>query len=438
MGKGENFLERLYNTIQRTIQFLEKERANLITAPLIVLAILLARIYVESVLFYSTDGITPFHLYHLLHNVFGLFGMFLGGLLVLAFFSQEKVMKVWNIMLCGFWIEIIPPIIDYYIFGRTEAYDYTLIITEMFGEKAGYGLIIPLLVIGILGMSYIWIKTESVKHVIYSIFALLTVMILGGSAALIPFTMLPFDYATRHVSLAILLFLSDVVIVGILLYISNKEIFRGLLKNLRVWWTIYFTIIGIVGMATMGQILFIYPNMPIMYGNDIPYAVLLIITIVFCSQYAFMMGDIYGGEKDKTINKKNPLTSGILTKKLYIQIAVLMAMISFAFSLTLAFLSTILILAFIGLVTLYNILSLKTRSRFYIPLVVGIESVLIFFTGYFASKHIHIYEFGNYIIGYPTPMSYDVSISAITVGIIIFIIGSAIPLILSKVRGEGG
>lgn len=434
---GENFLQRLYDTIQRTIQFLEKERANLITAPLVVLAILLTRIYVESILFYSKDGITPFHLYHLFHNIYGLFGMFLGGLLVLAFFSQEKVMKVWNIMLCGFWIEIVPPIIDYYIFGRTEAYDYTLIITEMFGEKAGYGLLIPLFVIGALGMSYIWMKTESIEHIIYSVFALFVVMIIGGSAALIPFTMLPFDYHTKHASLVILLFLSDVVIMGILLYISNKEIFRGLLRNLRVWRTVYFTIIGIVGMAAMGQILFAYSDTLTFYIDDIPYAILLIITIIFCSQYAFMMGDIYGRENDKPINEKNPLTSGVLTKKLYLQIAVLMAMISFAFSLTLALLTTLLILTFIGLVTVYNISSLRTKSRFYTPLVIGIESILIFFVGYFASKHIHEYEFGSYIVGYPTPTSYDVSILAITIGIVVFIIGSAIPLILSKVKRKG-
>lgn len=434
---GKNSLQRLYSGIQRFIQLLEKERANLITAPLMVLVFVTIRIYLESVLFYKSNGIIPVHLYHLLHNIYGFFGMFLGGLLVLAFFSREKVMKVWNVMLCGFWLVIVPPLVDYYIFGRTTSYDYTLDFTEIIGGKAGFGLLLPLLIILLLGIFYVGIKTESIKHTSYSGLALLLVMITGATAPLIPFTMLPFDYHTKHISLVILLFLSDIVILGILLYISSKEIFRGLLKNLRVLRTVYFVIIGIVGMATMGQILFIYPNMIKMYGDDIPYFISLTITIVFCSQYAFIMGDIYGGEKDKTINKKNPFTSGILTKNQSIQIAVLMAIISFAFSLTLAFLTTLLILAFIGLVTFYNILSLRTRSRFFTPLITGTGSVLIFFAGYFASKYIHIYEFGNFMVGWPTPISYNVSILAIIISIVVFIASSAIPPILCKAKGKG-
>jgi len=59
-----------------------------------------------------------YNMYEMAHYVFVAYPEFLLGALVIFLLTRAPIRKVWNVILLGFWILLIPPIVDYFILGQ--------------------------------------------------------------------------------------------------------------------------------------------------------------------------------------------------------------------------------------------------------------------------------------------------------------------------------
>ncbi len=100
-------------SIEGIIKFLEKDRFTLSTTLVYLIVLGIIRSVAESLIF----EYPVFSLYIIAqHTAFNFPVLVMGGL-ILKIAIDEKLRKVYNVILMGFWVVITPPFIDRYIFG---------------------------------------------------------------------------------------------------------------------------------------------------------------------------------------------------------------------------------------------------------------------------------------------------------------------------------
>lgn len=440
----EGLFQKVSNTINKIIHILEKDRTNLITAPLLILAYILVRMYFEGTFFHSGPfwfndeyftGKVQLILYNAYHQIFGLFTVFTGGALIMTYFSKEKARKVVNAMLCGFWLIIPAPLIDHYVFHRVSGYQY-IELGEPLLLGAGFGLLIQLTIILLLAFLYVFIKCVKIYQIekmrtrvgigfLRGIVAALFLLLLMVSAAIaIPFLgellKMFFDQYAAQVVSSLVFFCLSVFFVSFLIDISNKKILPTLVRNLKTYQLLYLSIVAVVGIVLAGR--FLFKNSHV-YTEEIPYTVLVLFTITFGWQFALMMEDI---SKTKDKNKK---IHKVFTIIQYKQCAILLAIISFGFSIQLGVVSMLLTLTFIAIAWVYFSKLLTLKNKIITPIVFGLESLLAFLIGYCTMNDLTYFILGNWVLIVPTLTTFTMSQIAVSVGIGIFIIGIIISII---------
>jgi len=93
--------------------FLEKDRFTIFTAFVYLVILGVIRSFAESLFF----DYPSFSLYLLAQHIAFNFPVLILGVLVIKAASGTDLRKVYNMILLGFWIVILPPFIDHYIFG---------------------------------------------------------------------------------------------------------------------------------------------------------------------------------------------------------------------------------------------------------------------------------------------------------------------------------
>ncbi len=97
------------------MEWVEKDRFSLTTAIIYVFAIAALRSLLDSYVI----GNKMYNTYQLAHYVLLAYPEFLLGALVIYALTKAPLRKIWNVILLGFWILLVPPIIDYYILGES-------------------------------------------------------------------------------------------------------------------------------------------------------------------------------------------------------------------------------------------------------------------------------------------------------------------------------
>ena len=463
-----NLLQKLNTVINNIFQIIEKNRFNIVTGSLFLIVIVLIRGYFEMDLLNKnplTGEIFVGSLYYLYHVTAFYFTVFLAGVLIISFFSKEKPRKVANIVLLMFWVIVPAPIIDHFIFGRQIPYRYILpekfvenLLTFLLGSRIPPGLLMQLYAIIFLGAFYVLIKSlktvkpmriwkriggASIRAGLTTISLLFVITTLTTLPLLIVNALEQVGYpyeqfgSQHHIFLFIFFLLLAIVLAAILVDMSNKKILPLLLKNLRVFRTLHFALMGIIGIIAAGSLIF-FQNISkgTIYIDDLPFIILCLLVPPLLYQFAGLINDIYDIEIDKTVRKKSALITGILTKSQYLHLAILVAVISFVISILLGHIPMLLTLIYIFFAYAYSVPPLRLRNSLFSSSIIGLWSVLAFLMGYFTTNHVEPVFIGNYEFWVPFT-TVNLTSNAIVIALMIFFALSMGPILTDLKDYEG-
>jgi hypothetical protein len=309
--------------------------------------------------------------------------MFTSGILVMALISRIKVRTITNVVLIGFVFSVIGPLIDSFIFGRTEGYEYVTL--EDF-SGAGPGLVVQLVIIGIFGGTYVAIKTESVKHTAATVAGLMACMFFMGIMPTYIFEALRkygFQPDETQAAVAVILFVLTVAAAALLVYVADTRIPRALLKKANLRFTFIFVAISFVGLAAAGNV-FIKPvagEAVTIAANDLPFALLLAITVIFACQFLFSLENTRMLRKGMQEARNYHPGHEVMTESRYRQFAGFSAIISIGFAGTLGPLPFLAIILFILMRLMYHRF-INVPRRFMVSMVTALAGVFIYLTGY--------------------------------------------------------
>ncbi|UCF07940.1 MAG: hypothetical protein JSW28_09925 [Thermoplasmata archaeon] len=418
-----------YSTLQRLLPFFEKNRFNLVTGSFLLFIFMAVRGYLEFG-FFNRDPLTGrifLHTYNVFAAALATYLAFLAGTFILVHFSKVKPRKVANTVLIGMAFLVLGPLIDRFIFGRTEGYEF-IWVGDVRG--AGIGLIVQLMIICFMGALYVVVRTESPKHFFFTFLSLFSIM---AGIGVLPYAiyngLFPYfgDDATQAAA-AILVSVFLVIFAAILLKLGDEKVYDSLRKNMRPFSTLYFILVALIGIGAAGRMLFAFNEdaLVTLIVDHVPFALLVFASVAFAAQSGFMLNDIYSLESS---SERNPLKSGVLTKSRYRQLALVMAGLAAAFSITLGTLPVVLTLILMGLALANGVFPIQSAKRFAAPLISGAQSFVTFFIGYFTTHQLKSHMIGEFEVEYPTLASYTVPFSVILVSVLIFVLGA---VLLSK------
>jgi 4-hydroxybenzoate polyprenyltransferase len=340
----------MFKITEKIIKFIEKDRFNFKLWSISFLAIISTRLLIESgLLGFPQKNLEGFVAYFSHTFLFFL----LTYLLVLFFLKtliKEKTYKISNFLLWGFWIVILPPIIDNIIFGNSYKSFYFfdsfqgLVVRffTLFGKNPDWGItwgtrvniLISIFSIGI----YVYIKTKNLKKVLISIIGNYTLFFLLSSFPslvvflielfktgtflnvsnstvagyfLTPLTIFSLKTVAIESFLAkkiTLIYLPFVLFTLFFLFFkTNKRETLCFLKNIRPAQIIFNLGILFIG---MGLGYFYYP---VFFKFDFFnfFAILnLILVVVSCWIFSVVVNDLNDLEIDKISNPQRPLING--------------------------------------------------------------------------------------------------------------------------------
>lgn len=452
-------ISRLRDIIQKILIFVEKDRTNVVTATLLIIFFSLLRIFFERN--FLTEGnivegkIFIDSVYNWAHVTAFFTTVFLAGTLIISFFSKHRVRKVANVILWGFWLIIIPPLIDHFVFGLTNPslYEYVNIIdiianiTTLFSHSTvTWGIKIMVLTILVLLIFYtiisIYHRTRSMKKAVIRtflilIFTSLFMGVIGSVYSVIIVESFSYD-AAKIIYFEMFLSIS-IFLTAILIDISDKKILPYLLSKFKPYQLAQFVLLGFFGLIVSGKLIFV--NGDVLPSNNLPYILLCLLTLAFGWQFTGMISDVYDEEINEA-KKKNVSKLPVLTRSQYLHAAIVMAIISFGISILLSPISMLLVIACIFLAFAYSIPPLRLkRNAFAGSIIVGLGSVCAFLIGYFTTDEIFMtgeipgVVIGNYIlvIPYSPPI---LSLNALIASIIIFFTTFVIYLFKAKYKAK--
>lgn len=413
---------RLLMTMEKLLSFFEKNRFNLVTGPLLLLCFMAVRGYLEFAFFNRNmvTGLIEMNIYNVMAHGISMYLAFLAGTYILCVFSKERPRKVANTILLGMSMIMVGPLIDRYLFGRTERYEFIWV--DDFGG-AGLGLITQLMIIVTLGAVYVGIKTENVKRAVYTFFGLLAIMFAIGVPPYAVFKSLDLVFSddATQVTAVIMTILLILLFAIAILRIRNEDIYRGLAANLKARKTLFIVFVSFLGVIGAGRMLFIYSDEAVTIEvDDIPFAVLLLIAAAFAAQASFMLNDIFPPRQS---GRNNPLIRGVLNRNQYMQLAVLMAIIALALSLPLGVIPLLMVVLFLGLAFMYNLSKSRMNNRIINRILFGLQCVIIFFMGYYSTRANTSYEILGFDLIYPLTPSLGLSLEALVLSVFIFVTG---------------
>jgi len=181
--------------IEKIIDFLENSPLTFRTWLLSFSALMVVRILIENIIFNSLKDQRLVATVSFFSHIFLFFLLlYLILLIFLRFITKEKVKKIANILLWGYWIMLLPPILDAIIFKGKDVWSFYyfgglkelgLGFLTFFGSNLSVGITLGsriMIISALLALIiYVSIKTKSVGKVIFSAFCLYLIFFIFGS-----------------------------------------------------------------------------------------------------------------------------------------------------------------------------------------------------------------------------------------------------------------
>jgi len=439
------------------ISFFEKERFTLITMFIWIFILSAIRMWMEAVLFnYPYQELTFEYFFNHAHIISFYFTVFIGGILIVTFFSKQKLAKVANLSAIGFVMILLPPLIDTFILNNQNPYYYihsdrfldsilTFFTSQI--EFGGWGLFLELVAIIFVTSLYVFIRTKSLKKTFMNFIVFYFFISIVSTPDLNPiiYFLQSSDYATGLIQPVLILryLLISTILLILLLKITKKDLLSSFIKSSRFTTTAHFTLMAIIGILIAGHIqidIFFNINIlnPIVAGihaGNIGTLGICLFSIIFYWQYAVMINHVYDVDIDILDNKERLIPKKMMTAHQIKKIAIIYAILSIGLAALLGIYSLLLVILVIFFATIYSVPPLRIRNSIFSTAIIGIGSSLAYFIGYVTPtymKEMHGELAGSMIRNYP-----EITTDSIIIGILIFITLSVGSLIKDYKDYEG-
>ncbi len=447
-----NKMEKILSWVEDIIGKFEKERLNILTLFIWIFILSFTRTWVEAYLFnYSYAELSYKYIFNYAHIIFFYFAVYLMGVVVLKFFSKEKLMRVANLSAWGFTIILLPPFLDKFIF-HTTTYRYVASVQQFIegytsfflrlGDVGGYGLFIEIMTILILSSIYVFIKRRSVPIALAHFFVLYTLILIIGTPRLDPILAMWSPEAEKMIVpgqtkvaaglLQPVFFLHFLIICIVLALIAGELSRKGFvfrfLKTVRLPQVAHGILMVIIGIIVAGHLDINLMNLAdASQTGNIGMAGLSMFLVVFMWVYTAIINDIYDIEIDRVTNRDRIVISGLLTEKQALHIAIICAVISVWLAIMLSVYALALALVALVMGTIYSVPPIRFRNTAFSTTFIGVGSAIAYFIGYMTPRYIQVgtvppLEFVKILPSTITP-------EGIGIGILIAILLSIGPLV---------
>ena len=383
-GKASDIADKI-------VAFFEKERFNLLTLFVWVFALSAIRLWTEAQLFnYPYKNFSYDYIFTYTHLIIFGYAVGIGAVLIMKILTRERVVKIVNLSALGGAIAVIPPLVDYFIFRRTEPYRYISLdrVMEMIArgqfdlfEFGGFGLLMEISLILVLSSLYVYIKTRSPMKGIANFF-----LFFGFISFMVIPTLNPviriwsrgkYGNLTQPVLVVYFLLIALILLI-VLLRVCKKDFVSSIIKTFQPLSLIPFVIVALAGFFLAGHVSL--GISPACAGNVGTFGIGLfaVFFVWSCNRMVLHMRDArYGlSDKDKLIS------GGMLTMKQSVRITVILGIIAFALAFNLSVMESLLVLLAIVLGVAYSTKVVRTK-KLLSSTIMGLEGLVVFFMGWF-------------------------------------------------------
>ncbi|MCE5295673.1 MAG: UbiA family prenyltransferase [Euryarchaeota archaeon] len=406
--------ERFVKGVDRLAAFLEKDRLNLWMTFVYVLVVAVIRDLSEYFLLDDafTSSSHPW-IYSISHHVAFFVLVYLGLVLILKVFSGAGLKKCINYTSWYYWIILIPPWIDHFLFGQDRNYAYfswTSFLEAFFGmggESFHPGQGVEVMVVLFALFAYVFWRHRGDLGDVHgrlvlilrmgsmAAFTVLFMFIVGTPGIYIPIGSIDgipvfpsFDltrYYQYHLFIFAYYYAAGLLLVLVLSYITLRGRFSEYVRALRPFQTVFFASIVTAGVAfgwrsailadLVGNIL----TKP--YWVNLAFVVPTVLTAILAWQIGVLWNDISDRSTDDPGKKGRMLASGALDPRSQKEVSVVLTMVVLGVSLLLSVQQFVLMFAVLLLSYVYSCPPFRMKKMLLSPLLMGLGTFLAFLFG---------------------------------------------------------
>lgn len=405
----------LSRKIDRLVEFLERDRLPLLGIFLYVVALALVRDLSEYYLLDAQFVSTPHPwIYSIAHHVSFYVVIFLGLVLLLSAFSGRGVRKSTNFISSFFWIILLPPYIDHFIFGSNENYAYfsptefANALLHFAGQTFHVGQAMEVIVVLFAVFSYaIWtqrhklltLKERAVTLLrigFLILFSFLAMFVMATPGAFIPVgshSGIPdfpaFDltkYYQTHLFLVAWYLVIGIALVFAIVYTAKKAILRRLIASMRPFQTLFFIgivaagiVIGWKANASLSLITSIFDTP---YWVNLSFVGISIISAMLAWQVSTMWNDLSDRGTDAPTRGNRVLASGLIGDHTFKGGSVVLMIVALGCAALLSLQQAVLLLIIFGLSFIYSFKPVRFKEHILSPALIGLGTFVAFLYGF--------------------------------------------------------
>lgn len=414
MEEDGRLWERFERKVDSLQEFLERDRLNLWQTFLYVLVLALVRdlseYYLLDQAFVSTAH--PW-IFSIAHHVAFFVLTYLGLVLILKVFSGTGLRKCINYTNWYYWIILLPPYVDHFLFGQGTNYayfswtDFLAAFFLMEGDSFHPGQAVEVVVVLFALFAYVvWSRRDEVRDLqgrsllairlgLMALFTIAAMFTLGTPGAYMPvgsengLPVFPnFDstkYVQHHLFIFAYYYLVTVALVLALSFITLKGRFRRELSVLRPFQTAFFAGIVLAGMAVAwqdwGEPALVSRILDRPYWVNLAYAIPAVVSAVLAWQASVIWNDLSDRDTDSPSKEGRVLASGLLSVGVARETSVILAFTALCVSLLLSLQQFLIMSGILALAFVYSFPPVRFKNALLSPLLMGAGTFLAFLYG---------------------------------------------------------
>lgn len=470
MADGVPLGVRFTDAVDRLVTSMEKNRLPIIGVFLYVLAVALIRDISEYYLL-DLDFVLGDHpwIYSIAHHVTFYFLTFFGLVFLITAFSRRGLRKAVNYVSMFFWVIILPPFLDHFLFGQTTNYayfspaDFLNYLFHFSGATFHPGQAMEIIVVLVAVIGYvIWAEKVrfaslegrgilAVEIVLLLVFTLMSLFIMATPGMYLPVgsddgvPSFPSFEVNRYFQYHLFIFsYYMVLLLGVLLsltYLNYRQGFRDLMRSLRPVQTLMFTGIVAAGIAaawsTQAGPQYIYDILQKPYWVNLSFVILSLLSAVLAWVVTTMWNDLSDHHADSPGRAGRALASGVVGRKELAEVSVVLVGMSLIMGALLSWtlFGVLVVIFLIGYI--YSFPPVRFKERLLSPLLLGAGAFLAFVVGSITPlSPIELFQ-GNPDLVYPSSWELfhpQLTSQTVLLGIYMFI-GLAVGSMVTDVDG---
>jgi 4-hydroxybenzoate polyprenyltransferase len=453
---GVSFWDKFSAKGDRLIAFLEKERLPVIGIFVYVILLAVGRDFAEYLLLDPSFliGGNPW-IYSIAEHTAFYVVVFLGLVLLLTAFSGRGFRKALNLITSTYWIILLPPFLDHFLFGENQGYAYfswTELINAFFhfsGETfhPGQGLEVAVFLF-ILFAYVIWTQRNNLFFLreraitllrvgFLILFTIVSMFIIATPGAFLPvgavngIQAFPYFDQTKFYQFHLFLFmyylLAGLLLVSVIAYMSTKRSFKRMIKSMRPFQTALFGMVVaggiVVGWKSVNDNL-VSSITVTPYWVNLEFVVMSIASALITWQVSTIWNDIADLQFDDPSKAGRAIASGVVDCRTVLQGSIVLMIVALLTAYLLSPIEFLILSAVFVLSFLYSFRPARLKDYTMSSAMVGLGAFLAFLYGYLTP-----YSVVDIQYSYDKPITYltgavgmaPIDFHSIVIGLIIFL-----------------